>query len=139
MILSISAFFICIDVNSQRFSYIGLFQFYTLTGAIFCINLARQVIMKNEYLKRFFAFIGKNSLYILIFHVPAFKILSFYLVFHYNLSWEKPSRNLYNLVVSGCVDWWWWIVYAVMGITLPCLFVLLENKFVTIKQTFSNK
>lgn len=128
VILFFSAFFVHIDVNNGKFCGL-LFQIFTLIGIVFCFYISKMFIMRNKFIVGVFTFIGLNSFYIFILHVAAFKLVSFFVIYLYDLPYREPSRNLYNQIVADEGYSEWWIAYAIVGLGLPSLFVIMKNKF----------
>lgn len=65
-------------------------------------------------LKIYLQYLGKHTLYIVIFHFLAFKIVNF----AYMECFHLPSYTIAAFPVlteTGC----WWIVYTLLGISVP--------------------
>lgn len=126
LFLLIAAIFIRIDLNRNEYSYLFVFPLMALLGTFMCLK-ASSMISKIKGLKQIFSFLGRNSLYILILHVIAFKFISILIVLLYNLPYQPPSKNLYNFVISDNIGDFWWVLYAITGLTIPVAFVYIKN------------
>lgn len=74
-----------------------------------------KVLINRNYLKPL-VYIGKSSLFIMIFHFLAFKVVNLLQVLFYNYPMNKISDFP---TISG--DYGWWILYVFAGVFLPTL------------------
>lgn len=80
-------------------------------------------ILKIEWLKKMFVFIGSNTIPILLLHFLCFKVVTLLELKLYNL----PPYMLasYPVLIH---DGLWWIVYGVVGIAFPLMLVYPVKK-----------
>ncbi len=69
---------------------------------------------------RFLAHCGQMSLYIFIFHISAFKLVSLVKVIYYGLEWEQIGGHM---VVREHLHDWFWVPYTIVGVGLPLLWM----------------
>ena len=70
-------------------------------------------------------FIGSNTLMILTFHFLSFKIVNLYIIFRDDLSIERLA-DFASISTDNPYDW---ILYSVIGISLPLLVVIITKYF----------
>lgn len=90
---------------------------YLLTASIlgwFMLLSLSRLIKKISFLSNGLAVIGKNSIYIVIFHFLAFKLVSLLIVLV--KGYPKQVIAAFPVVTS---QGWWWIFYAIVGTALP--------------------
>lgn len=131
VVLLIAAIFVRIDLNRNEYSYLFVFPLMALLGTFMCLK-ASSMISKIKGLKQTFSFLGRNSLYILILHVIAFKFVSILIVSLYNLPYQPPSKNLYNFVISDNIGDFWWILYTITGLAIPVAFVYIKKQILNL-------
>ena len=86
-----------------------------LAGILFVFILSRIIERKTRFTSRFFAFYGRMSLQILVWHFLAFKAVSAVYVFRNGL----PVRMIAtHPVIPECADHLGWIVYFLVATTL---------------------
>ncbi len=113
IIFIISSFFVKGSINSQ--GYI-IFPYYAVS-----IIASVSLIYLTKYLgKRTIKaldFVGKKTLYILIFHFISFKIVSLvYLIIN-----KKPLTELASFPIVESNSPYLWIIYSIVGIVVPLL------------------
>lgn len=69
---------------------------------------------------RFLAHCGQMSLYIYIFHIAAFKVVSLIKIMYYGLD---PAQIGSHMVIHDHLHDWFWIPYTVAGVGLPLLWM----------------
>ncbi len=89
------------------------------TASFVCLRATAQIIEKysSKYSKHL-QFIGENTLYILLFHLIAFKLVSMIKVSVYGLDWEMIGGHP---VVQHEVGDYFWILYAIVGVYIPLI------------------
>lgn len=99
------------------------FIFNAIIGIYVSYCVIKYVV--NENIEKMLIFIGKNTLPILALHMLAFKIINYIQIKIYNYPSTYLSAFPYISGENG-----WWIIYSVIGITLPCVYVLIEKKII---------
>lgn len=90
-----------------------------LTGVagFIMVHYASRVIARREsMLKRLLAFIGENTLYILVLHIISFKAVSIAKIWYYGLD---PAQVGCHMVIHDHLDDWFWLAYSAAGVILP--------------------
>lgn len=80
---------------------IGLYFFISLSGILFIFGIAH--------------YAGKNSLYVLLFHITSFKLVHLVVIWLYN----KPLSELADCPVISVDSTYLWVVYSVVGVGVP--------------------
>lgn len=104
--------------NVNNYNYWGMYILSSLSGFI-CVFIASIFLEKLEgtiweKIKSFLINAGKYSLYILIFHFLAFKLITFIQIIIY----QQP---FYRLASFPCfvVSKGWWLLYTFAGVIIP--------------------
>ena len=69
-------------------------------------------------LRRLLVYIGENTLYIFIFHIVAFKVVSLLKILYYDLDWGQMGCHM--VIHYNHLDFFW-VLYSVAGVALPLL------------------
>ena len=67
-------------------------------------------------LKRVLCHIGDNTLYILLWHIPAYKIVSLVKIHYYGLD---PGQIGCHMVIHYNNTDFFWVLYSIVGVTVP--------------------
>ena len=102
-----------IEMSQSIYTYKILFIISSMCG-IFLILTMSSVIEKMG--DKALSYIGKNSIYILILHFIAFKIVILFQIYIYNDSLTKLNTFPILYYNNG-----WWIVYSVIGVFVPLI------------------
>lgn len=121
---------IYIDVSANMYNNPIYFYFAAIIGIYINLYIAKQICKWNVKLLEY---IGINSMYIMIFHLLAFKIVNFIQIKLNDLSMAQLSA--YPTLIINWGDKWW-IAYALVGIFVPIILVcIVKNiKFIFIKK-----
>lgn len=76
-------------------------------------------------LKRFLVFAGDNTLYVLVFHVISFKLVSLLKIHWYDLDFRQIGCHM---VIHDFNDDLFWILYSVVGVGVPLLGIYLYRR-----------
>ena len=128
LLLVFAAFYVKIELVFDEIGPLGAFPILTLAGAVFIrrIILFCQQSAQNCY--RFFVWMGRNSLYILIFHFTGFHVLSKMMV---SFGIGNPSTLSNLILLDGINNNFWFIPYTLSGLVLP--FVYLKTTQAVLK------
>ena len=86
-----------------------------ITGIIGVISISKTLA---EYrISNVLEYVGSKTLYILVFHFLAFKLVSFIYLFCNNMPIDLLTQSPVLKETNG----WMWFVYTIVGITLPLL------------------
>lgn len=94
-------------------------------------SLSQFIVQIPEKYTQGLLFIGKNSLYIFVFHLLAFKVASMIKVGVYQLDWEMVGGHP---VVQHEVSDAFWLLYAFVGVLLPLLPIWVWKKITNQRQ-----
>lgn len=76
---------------------------------------------------------GKMSLYVYIFHISAFKVVSLIKIWYYDLDFAQVGSHM---IIHDHLDDLFWIPYTIVGVTLPLLWMAGYNR---IKRFFTER
>ncbi len=101
-----------IDLNSD---YILIYLIIAVFGIIFIYDISKILDVKCKYINVILAYIGEKSLSIMIFHLIAFKIISYIIIVNEGLSINILSSH----PIIENVQWYWTVLYILIGVTVP--------------------
>lgn len=87
-------------------------------GVLLVYNVSHWIGRRDSVARRFLTYCGDNTLYVLVFHLLAFKAVSVLKIWFYNLPIEQISCHP---VIHEHRDDLFWLAYTVAGIALPLL------------------
>lgn len=99
------------------------FLLCSLLGFFLCVSAGDLIFKYGGKLKEFIAYMGKNSLVIMLIHFVSFKGVTFLQVVLFGDSIEMLTSYPVYVSSNG-----WWVVYSAAGIGIPCLVTLLWGK-----------
>ena len=76
--------------------------------------------------KRFLVYCGNNTLYIYIFHIISFKIVSALKIWYYGLDWGQIGCHM--VIHDGSKSDIFWILYTIVGTAVPLLGITLYRR-----------
>jgi len=109
-----------VGVNPVDSPYILLMA---LVGIYFVFYLS--TLLNKTVFRNLFGYIGDHSLIILTFHFLAFKLVSLFIIYVNNLSINQLAIHPH---IKFEMFNWWWILYAVVGVSLPLVVEFLITK-----------
>lgn len=86
-------------------------------GFIMTYYLAIAIDKRDNPLKRFLVYCGDNTLYIFVWHVTCFKIVSAIKIAYYRLEWGKIGTHM--VVHEHSTDDLFFILYTIVGTLVP--------------------
>lgn len=101
--------------KAKTLEEVGWLALSGIAGFSFVFNLSHY-IYNIVPARRLFDFIGNNTLYIFIWHIFAFKLVSMIKVGVYRLPWLMVGGHP---VVHSEQGQWFWILYTIVGVALP--------------------
>lgn len=125
-----------IAISTNTYPNILTLLVLSISGYIVIMWLSG-IINNNTICSKFFAYIGQNTMPIILLHFLAFKIVSLMQVWIYNL----PDFYLASFpVVYGCSEKivpLWFTLYTIVGVSVPILLNIIfknfKSKFLKIK------
>ena len=93
-----------------------------VTGAIGFLmvhSIASWLDRHDGVVKRFLVYCGNNTLYIFVFHILSFKIVSALKIWYYGLDWGQIGCHM--VVHEHSTTDLFWVLYAIVGTAVPLL------------------
>ncbi len=131
---SIAAFFVKLNMVTVQGWFVLVDYAIAMAGTMGIVLLSRE--LSRHRIAPILAYIGNKTLYILVFHYLAFKLVSF-VYLHFN---GLPIDLLTMFTVLEETNSWMWIVYVLSGIIFPlAIWELIHHIFVSNKTSTSKK
>lgn len=105
------------EMINLKSDYIIMYAIVAICGIIFIYNISKIIDRKYRYVNVVFAYIGDKSLSIMTMHFIAFKIISYIIILTEDLSINILSSH----PVIENVQWYWTVLYILIGVTVPLL------------------
>ena len=107
-----------IDLLTLPFTgFIGFLMIYWLSGYI--VEFGEKT-RAGERLRRLLCFIGDNTLYILLWHIPAYKLVSLMKIHYYDLDFGQIGCHM--VIHHNNTDFFW-VLYSIVGVAVPLLII----------------
>ena len=119
---AITAIFISLGMVDCKGSIVWLYYGIAICGTIATMQLSGW--LSHTRIAFLLGYIGDKTLYILIFHFLAFKLAS-YVYLEYS---HLPLDSLAQFPVLKTTNSWMWIIYTLVGISLPLVIWKLVDK-----------
>lgn len=98
-----------------------------ISGTIMVIIVSRWIVALNNIISAICIFIGEHTFEILTWHFLSFKLVHLFAIKIEHL----PTEMLAMFPTLENTNWaYWWIIYAIVGITVPCIIVLAKKYMV---------
>ena len=100
-----------------------------VTGAIGFLmvhHLASWIDRHEGAVKRFMVYCGNNTLYIYVFHIISFKIVSAIKIWYYGLDWGQIGCHM--VIHEHSTTDLFWLLYTIVGTAVPLLGITLYRK-----------
>lgn len=101
--------------NATSFGSISMLALSGMVGFCFVYSLAH-FFTRIPYITAILTFIGDNTIYVLGWHLLAFKVVSMLKVGVYGLPWITIGGHPVVHCPEGS---WFWILYTIVGLALP--------------------
>jgi len=88
-------------------------------GFLMVYYLSCRIDSRDTVLRRFLVFAGNNTLYVFVFHIISFKVVSMVKIWHYGLDWEQMGCHMV-VHFNNHADFYW-VLYSVAGVAIPLL------------------
>lgn len=102
--------------NVGRYRDLWTLPLTGIAGFIMVHYTSRVIARRGSWLSRLLVFIGDNTLYILVFHIISFKVVSAVKIWWYGLD---PAQIGCHMVIHDYQGDWFWIAYSIAGVALP--------------------
>lgn len=97
-------------------------------GWIMTYNISYHIArLKASKFSRFIAYCGNNSLYILVWHICAYKIVSLIKIFYYGLDIRQIGCHM--VIHHNSANDLFWILYSIVGVVVPIGGYYLYSKY----------
>lgn len=104
--------------NTGRWRDLWTLPLTGITGFLMVHHIAGCIDRHDNVLRRFLIFVGDNTLYIFIFHIISFKVVSMMKIWWYGLDWGQIGCHM---VIHYRNDDFFFIIYTIFGVGLPLL------------------
>ncbi len=107
-----------------------------VTGAIGFLmvhHIASWLDRHEGVIKRFMVYCGNNTLYIYVFHIISFKLVSALKIWYYDLDWGQIGCHM--VIHEGSRSDLFWLLYTIVGTAVPLLGITLYRR---LKQQLSH-
>ncbi|MGM9827966.1 MAG: acyltransferase family protein [Muribaculaceae bacterium] len=107
--------------NSGKFQDLWTLPITGTVGFLMVHYAAKLLDRRRTRLRDLLVFIGDNTLYILVFHVLSYKVVSLIKIWYHGLEWEQMGCHM---VIHDFREDGFWIWYSIAGVALPILGIL---------------
>ncbi len=97
-----------------------------LLGFLMTYNVSRWLDGHEGWLKRFLVYTGDHTLYIFIFHIVSYKVVSLLKIWYYGL--DSRQIGCHMVIHDYSQQDLFWILYTIAGVGLPLLGIWLYEK-----------
>ena len=122
--LLINAAYVKIDVVGCVWGYWGAFPIMTLAGVLLVYNLVRFYAVKSNAIMRCLSYLGRNSIWILVFHFVGFHLLSSIMV---SIGIGDSDSLGCITVLHGINNYVWFIPYSIAGVSFSILYPIIKS------------
>ena len=98
-----------------------------IVGFMLTHNVSTWLSHRDWSVKRALAYVGDNTLYIFIFHILAFKIVTAIKIAYYGLDWGQMGTHM--VVHEHSTDDAFFLLYTVVGVAVPLALARLKTRF----------
>ncbi len=102
-----------------------------IAGFFITYQLSKYIDGKETLLKRFLVYCGNMTVYVYVFHIISFKVVSLAKIWWYGLD---PKQIGCHMVIHEHHDDMFWILYTIAGVGLPLLWIFCYRKIKSRKQ-----
>ncbi len=88
-----------------------------MSGWIVMRHLASFIASFENPFKRLMVFIGENTLYVFVFHIISYKIVSALKILWYDLEWGHIGSHM--VIHYNNHEDLFWLLYTVIGVAVP--------------------
>lgn len=104
--------------NSGRLRDLWTLPITGSIGFLMVYQISRQIAMRGSWIRSLLTFIGDNTLYVFIFHIISFKVVSLMKIRWYDLD---PAQIGCHMVIHYNNTDFFWVLYSIAGVALPLI------------------
>ena len=103
-------------------------------GFLMVHSIAGWIDNHNNWLKRMLIYCGDNTIYVFVFHIISFKLVSALKIMYYGLDWGQIGCHM--VIHHNSKTDLFWLLYTIVGTAVPLLWIYFYRK---IKARILNK
>ena len=97
-----------------------------LLGFLMTYNISQWIDKYEGWLKRSLVYIGDHTLYIFIFHICAYKVVSLLKIWYYGLDIRQIGCHM--VIHEYSQQDWFWVAYTIAGVGIPLALYWLQER-----------
>ena len=97
-----------------------------LLGFLMTYNISSWIDKHEGKLKQFLTYTGDHTLYIFIFHIVSYKVVSLIKIWYYGLDIHQIGCHM--VIHEYSQQDYFWILYTIAGVGIPLGFTILNDK-----------
>ena len=97
-----------------------------ILGFLMTYNLSSWIDEHNGKIKQFLVYTGDHTLYIFIFHIISYKVVSLLKIAYYGL--DPRQIGCHMVIHEHSQEDYFWILYTIAGVALPLIGIWLYEK-----------
>ena len=97
-----------------------------ILGFLMTYNLSCWIDKHDNILKRFLVYTGDHTLYVFIFHIVSYKVVSLLKIWYYGL--DPKQIGCHMVIHEHSQEDQFWILYTIAGVALPLIGIWLYEK-----------
>ena len=97
-----------------------------ILGFLMTYNISRWIDSRDSILKRFLVYTGDHTLYIFIFHIVSYKVVSLIKIWYYGLDIRQIGCHM--VIHDYSQQDYFWVLYSIAGVGIPLLFTWLSGQ-----------
>ena len=97
-----------------------------ILGFLMTYNLSSWIDEHNWKLKQMLVYIGDHTLYVFIFHIISYKVVSLLKIWYYGL--DPRQIGCHMVIHEHSQEDWFWVLYTIAGVGLPIAGIWLYEK-----------
>ncbi|MBO4891088.1 MAG: acyltransferase family protein [Prevotella sp.] len=88
-----------------------------ILGFLMTYNLSSWIDEHNNKLKQLLVYTGDHTLYVFIFHIISYKVVSLLKIWYYGL--DPRQIGCHMVIHEHSQEDWFWVLYTIAGVSLP--------------------
>ncbi|MBD5218613.1 MAG: acyltransferase family protein [Bacteroidales bacterium] len=118
--------------NSGHFKNLLTLPLTGAVGFLMTFWAAGYISAAGGWLSRMLAYIGNNTLDILLLHIPAFKIVSLWKIHYYDLDFLQIGSHM--VIHENNTDFFW-VMYTIAGVAIPLALMAVWRRYATLPKS----